>query len=100
MRQITFDYGKAIRQAEEVDRIAQDMRQIASRQMDTAAENLRVTWKGKAARQFLANLDRDRFAVMDRARELEELGKQIRSTAQIIREAETQAGMVSRRSTE
>ena len=100
MRQITFDYDKAIRQAREVERIAQDMQQIASQQLETAAENLRATWKGKAAHQFLANLDRDRISVIDRARELEELAKQIRSTAQIIREAEKRAGMVQRRTTE
>jgi uncharacterized protein YukE len=91
MTELNFDYGMAIRQAELVEEIADEMSWLAEHKMKTAIESVAASWQGEAARQFTDYCQQKQDDIITQAQKLADIAVNIRQVAQAIREAEERA---------
>jgi hypothetical protein len=50
---LNFDYPKALRQASEIENVANSMRSLASNGLDNAYEAIASVWKGDTANLYI-----------------------------------------------
>jgi WXG100 family type VII secretion target len=95
-----FNYGLAIRQANQVDEIAKEMQNIANRQLQSAVDSIEACWQGDASKQFLGYCTTTQEDIRIQARKLQDLANRVRTVARIIEEAEQRAKEAQRRAAE
>ena len=93
---MNFNHRKAIRQARKVETIANEMMDVADRQLRSASNSIEASWKGEASRKFISHLYRTQTDIRTEARKLKDLARRIRSVAKIIEEAEQRAKELQR----
>jgi uncharacterized protein YukE len=88
---MNFNYNKAIKQAEKIESVADDMQNIANRQFQTAINSISVCWKGDASAAFNRYCVATQTDMRAQSSKLLDLGKRIREVAKILKEAEEKA---------
>lgn len=94
MAVIEFDYAKAIRQARDLDDISDDLKNKASRQLETLEYNLRKNWDGEAAAVFTRKCVELSERLQSESRAISDIADKIRETARRIKEAEERAKLI------
>ena len=93
---MNFDYSKAIGQANEVDRIANEMMSISESKLENALESLKNSWSGTSADQFMRYCNRTANDIRNEATKLRDFARRIRRVAKIIEDAEQRAKQAQR----
>lgn len=88
---IKIDFIKARKQAEDLERIADQLRRVADRDIDDAMSGVSSGWKGDSADLFLKKGNKLRSDVMKTANQLDTAARTLRQTAQSIYNAEMRA---------
>ena len=88
---IQFDYQCAVRQAARVDDAAEDVRRLATRELENMVDQLSVCWKGESAELYFAKCRELQSALEQTARDLESVASNIRHRSRKIRDAELAA---------
>ena len=77
---IKFDYNKALRQAESLEKLAADMTGKTAKKLTEISENIEAAWTGKAAQAY-------RKYVITASEDLAKKAAYMRSTAEFLRSA-------------
>lgn len=96
--QIEMNYKKAIDQAKELERIAQNLTTQANGTYGNALSALAGNWKGTSADTYQTKANKVKNDVLKTAKELGEAAATIRSIAKRIRDADLKALEVAQRS--
>lgn len=88
---IQLDFQQAKARADELDRIASDIQNLANRDVDDAMQQLSRAWQGEAASQYLQKGGQMKDKMMETVRRLNDTATTIRNTAQRIYDAEMRA---------
>jgi uncharacterized protein YukE len=88
---LNFDYPKALRQASEIENVANSMRSLAHNGLENAYEAIANVWKGDSANVYLNHCRETKQLIINRAGALDALATRIRKTARIIEDAEQKA---------
>lgn len=89
--EIKIHFQQAVRQAEELEETAGELRKLAREELGQALQNLSGVWKGEAADSYLNRGTRLETKMEKSAKDLEVTAAVIRSTAKRIYDAEMQA---------
>lgn len=93
---LNFDYGKAIRQADNIDAVASDMLNVANNQLQKTLDSIGACWQGDASRQFIGYCTSAQDDIRKQAKNLQDLAQRIRRVARTIKEAEERARELQR----
>ena len=88
---ITFDYNKALQQAQTLERLATDMTSKTCRKMTEISDNIEAAWTGRAAaayRKYVLAASED---LARKASFMRDTAEFLRNTAKKIKEAEAAA---------
>lgn len=88
---IEFNYSRAIRQAAEIDAVADDIDRLVKNNLHNTQAALSNAWTGEAATLYLQNLQQFGNDAAAESRKLRRIASKIRKTAKIIAEAEQEA---------
>lgn len=88
---IKVDFIKAKRQAEEFEKIADQLRAIANGEIDGAMSGVSSGWKGDSADLFLKKGNKLKEDVIKTANQLDAAARTLRQNAQSIYNAEMRA---------
>ena len=88
---MNFNYNQAIRQANQVDAVANDMLNVANKQLQTTLDSIGACWGGDASKQFISYCATTQADIQTQAKKLQDLARRIKQVAQIIEEAEERA---------
>jgi hypothetical protein len=88
---MNFNYDQAIRQANKIEEIARDMRNIADQKLRDTIESIGAVWQGNAANLYLRHCGGTRDGISKCAGELMDAAGRMRSAARILHEAEMRA---------
>ena len=99
MAGIEFDYQKAMQHAKEAENIASELRKVVNSQIGPATQALTTSWKGQAAQRFTGRVEQTMADIIREATKLEELSQQIKSVANMMKQAELQAANTQKRYT-
>jgi len=94
MNFLSFNYNKAVNQANRIESIADDMLSIANNQLRQTIESIGVSWQGEASDHFLQNCDAALADIRAQANRLRELARRINEAAKSIRDAEVKTAAV------
>lgn len=92
---IQLNYQKAIRQANQLEELADDLRNIANRNVDNALDQVAANWKGDSANMFLQKGNKAKNDLLSSARQLSNTAKAIRKAAENVRRAEIEAKRIA-----
>lgn len=92
---INFDFGKATRQAQQIDDIADDLNSIATKTFNDAINSIHASWKSEAANMFLEHCEATRSDILNRVKELRDIAQKIRAEIKRLKEAEEKAKQVT-----
>jgi len=85
---MNFNYNQAISQASQIDAVANDMLNVANKQLQTTLDSIGACWRGDASGQFISYCTTTQADIRTQAKKLQDLARRIREVARIIREAE------------
>lgn len=88
---IAMDFQKAKKQAEQLEEIAREMRQLANNDLEGSLQCLSEAWRGEAAELYCRKGEALREKILDSASKLEQQAGVIRSTAKRTYDAEMAA---------
>lgn len=88
---LNFNYNQAIKQANQIDTVANDMLSVANKQLQTTLDSIGTCWQGDASRQFIGYCATTQTDIRTQAKKLQDLAHRIREVAKIIRDAEEKA---------
>jgi uncharacterized protein YukE len=88
---IEFNYSKAIRQAESVERLASSVDGMADNEIDICIQNLSTRWKGDNSAEFISKTSTVVGNTENLSSNLIGISAAIRNAAEAIREAELEA---------
>ena len=94
---IQFDYNKALKQAESLERLAADMAGKTSKKLVEISDNIDAAWTGKAAaayRKFVTTASED---LAKKAAYMRSTAEFLRSAAKKIKEAEAAAAEAAKK---
>ncbi len=92
---IKMDFKEAKRQADELDDIADNLRNVADRDLEQAMAALNSGWKGDSATLYLNKVNSVKEKTYREVRDLQSIASDIRRTARIIYEAEMEAWRIA-----
>lgn len=92
---IQLNYQKAIRQANQLEDLANDLRNIANRNVDDALDQVAANWKGDSANMFLQKGNKAKNDLIASAKQLSNTAKAIRKAAENVRRAELEAKRIA-----
>lgn len=88
---IEFDFQKALREAEELEQIAGEMRRMAENELQPSLQTLSAAWKGEAASGYLSKGGILKEKILRSAADLDSTASAIRNVARRIYKAEMRA---------
>jgi len=88
---IEFDYNRAMKQATEIDGVADDIDRLIRNNLQNTQAALSTAWTGEAATLYLQNLRQFGEDAAAEARKLRDIASRIRKTAKVIEQAEQDA---------
>ena len=92
---IEFDFGQALKQASNLEDIAQEMKSLAKNRICDALQDISANWKSESATVFIRKSDSVRQDIAQTAEQLYEIAALIRSKAQEIYEADQAAARLA-----
>ena len=92
-----FNYDLASNQARDIQKIANDMRSLNKRKIDTAIKDVGNVWKGDAATLYLQHMMGTCKNIEDIAKELESIAVKIKQVAGILKKADDDAKALQQR---
>lgn len=92
---IQFNYQKAVSQANQLDDLANDLRNIANRNVDGALDQVAANWKGESASLFVQKGNKAKNDLLSSARQLSNTASAIRKAAENVRRAELEAKRIA-----
>lgn len=88
---ITFNYNKAVKQAGELEEIAQEIRKVANDKMETSIQTVDKNWDGATSKKFVTKSKQLKSKVVDSADDIEKIASTIKTMAKAIYDAEMEA---------
>lgn len=88
---LEIDYRKAYRQADELDGIARDAKQIAEREVEEGIASVSDNWKGDNSDKFQKKCRKIQSDAKVVADEIKEIASAVREIARAAEEAEREA---------
>ena len=90
-RQININFQEAMRKAERLEGIAEDIRKIAVNEMENEIRNISGNWKGENATEYLKKVEIVRGKMEKTASNLKQIAQTIRTIARNTYDAEMSA---------
>jgi len=91
-----FNYNQAISQANQIETVANDMMNVANRELKDTLDSIGACWQGEASRQFVGYCGAVKADILTQAKSLQDTARRIREVARIIKEAEDRARELQR----
>lgn len=88
---IEMNYSNAMRQADRIAAVSDNMRRLAGQELGETIQNLAANWKGCEASLYLQKGDRLMENILRTAGELQTAAQKIRTEARRVRDADLQA---------
>lgn len=95
--QIRMDFSKAYAEAERLDRVADQLKMLASKKMEESIRNLSYAWSGGNARLFFQKESQLQNHIGETAKEIYRVAADIRTIARRVYEAEMRAYEIAAR---
>ena len=92
---IKMDFKEAKKQADELDDIANNLRNVADRDLEQAMATFNSGWKGDSATLYLSKVNTVKDKTYREVQDLHSIADDIRRTARIIYEAEMEAWRIA-----
>lgn len=92
---IQFNYNRAIAQARELDSLANQLENLAKRDVNDTLSAVSHSWSGDSARAFISKGHKAREDMMASARQLRNVASGIRKAAKNVRDAEERARQIA-----
>ncbi|SDZ97443.1 WXG100 family type VII secretion target [Oribacterium sp. KHPX15] len=92
---IKMDFREARKQADELDEIADNLHNVAERDLEQAMTTLSSGWKGESASAYLVKVNKVKEKTNREVQDLHSIASDIRRTARIIYEAEMEAWRIA-----
>lgn len=92
---IQFNYRRAISQANQLDDLADELKRLATRNVDSALDNVAASWKGDTSNMFLQKGNKAKEDLIKSARQLSNTAAAIRRAAENVRRAELEAKRIA-----
>lgn len=89
--EIRYDFQQAVRKAEELERVAENLRRLANNDLEESLQALSNAWKGEAAAAYIGKGSRLQARILASAKNLENIARTIRSSAKRTYDAEMRA---------
>ena len=89
--QIEIDYKAAINQAQKLEKIASNIKNMSSNDLETCMKQIDAKWKSTNATAFVGKGRTLQQQISETAKELDKAAKTIRSIAERTRRAELEA---------
>lgn len=93
---ITFNYNRAMQQANELDEIANSLSNLTTSDFEGTLQNISVNWKGENARQYLEKGECLQTDMCSTVCSLHSVASEIRTVAKRIYDAEMYALAIAR----
>ncbi len=97
--EIEINFNNAMRKADEVDSIANELRTLANRKFDGSLQRLAQNWQSDNSSAFIQKGNMLEGQMVNTARNLDKIADSIRSCAQRIRDAERRALEIAQKRT-
>lgn len=94
---IRMNYAKAIYQANRLEDLARQLRNIAQLNLDSTLNNVNRVWSGEAASVFLSKGVKAKEDMLKTANSIDNTAKAIRRAAEVVRAADIRAMEIARR---
>lgn len=92
---IQFNYNKAVSQAKELENLAQQLENLARRDMDDTLTAVSRGWNGESSDLFAAKGRKAQSDMRESAKQLRNLASGIRKAAENVRKAEERARQIA-----
>ena len=89
--EIQMDFQQAKARADELEKVASDIKNLANRDMEDVLQQLSKAWQGESASQYMQKGAQMKAKMMDTVKRLTDTANTIRNTAQRIYNAEMKA---------
>lgn len=96
---IKMDYNNAIKQAEKLEKLARDLKQIAQTQLQECLSNVDRSWKSTSSVKYINKGKKLREEILSRAKNLEKTAETIRTIAKNVYDAEMRSLEIAKRRT-
>ncbi len=93
---ITFNYNKAINQANDLADIAKEIRKVANDKMETSIQTVDKNWDGDSSKKFVNKSRQLKAKVVDSADDIDAIASAIKTMAKKIYDAEMEALRIAR----
>lgn len=88
---IEITFGNAIAQANQLDQCAEDMLQLANRNMETIKGDIGAAWRGTSAEKYIQKMDLTAANIRKTAAKLQQIASTLRQVARVFRNSELRA---------
>lgn len=88
---IQMDYGRAMRQAQQLDEVAAHMKRLADQKLEGIMENLGSGWTGDNSAKYIGKGRQLEERIIGTSHSLAQIAQSIRTIAQNVYEAERRA---------
>jgi len=88
MANINFNYNQAMKQADQIDAIADEMFSLADNKYDNTIDALTACWKGEASQRFVNHCNVTKTDITTQAKKLRDAADKIRVIARTVKDAE------------
>ncbi len=95
LTQINLDYAKAMRQADELDRVASDLDKLADSEFQGCLQNISSNWKGVNAQNYIKKGNKLKGDINKSAQQLRKVASTIRKIAERTRAADLAARAIA-----
>jgi WXG100 family type VII secretion target len=88
---IQIDFGKARTQADQLDQLAGELKQLAGKDLEDCMIGVAANWKGKSAASYVKKGRKLEQELEKAGAEIEKIAQTLRQTAETLYNAEKQA---------
>ena len=88
---LDFDYARALRHAQQVENIAEEMTHMVNSDLSQVFNAIESAWVGEASVMFQSHLSKTKQEIQSEAQDLRDAAKRIRRIAAILKQAEEDA---------
>ncbi len=92
---IQFNYRKAVSQANQLENLADELRNLATRNVDAALDQVAANWKGDSSNLFLQKGNKSKDDLIKAAKQLSNTANAIKRAAENVRRSELEAKRIA-----
>jgi len=97
--EILFNYHQAIRQAEKLDNVANNLSRLSGDRMESTIGTLNSAWQSDNSPQYIRKVQKVQTDITKSADKLRKIAGAIRTTAEAVRNAELRALEIAKQRT-